>query len=107
MGLIRNLWFKIKYWWYTWRIEDFDTSIVHIPYEDEDGKSQLQTITMAGHTFKTFMYVALTLEMDPKWDEDHVDALATFMVQYPEDVTSDILRAFLHPEFYESSEDEE
>lgn len=107
MNLFNKLLFKLKYFWHTWRVSDEVPSVIQIPYMDEEGNDHTTTIHVNGQVFKTFIHVILTLEMDPRWNEEHIDALAEFLINYPELVDQTTLLAFLHPEFYEDWDDDD
>lgn len=96
MNLLQRLKFKLKYFWFTKSIKDNEKASVEIPTKDGP-----VDIHMAGFVYKTFIRVILTLEIDPIWTDEHIDALATFMLTYPDDIDEPTLLAFLHPEFYD------
>jgi hypothetical protein len=95
------------YTFYTFRVNDTEVREIQLPYIDEDDVEHLSPpVTMTGHVYKLYVRVLLTLKLDNKWTDDHLSALAEFMINYPEDVDEVTLLAFLHPEFYLEDDEE-
>lgn len=106
MNLLQKIKLKVMYWWNTRGLSDTDMSEIHIPfYDEEEDVTDVAIIEVNGEVYKMFTRVMLTLEIDPRWTDDHLHALASFMVNYPEDITIETLLPFLHPEFYLINDD--
>lgn len=100
MNLLNKLTYKIKFFWYTWKVKDFDSCAIDIPCLQEDESVAIATLHLPGYLFKTFMHVILTMQLDPKWDEGHINAVAEFLLNNNQTVDQYTLLSFLHPEFY-------
>ena len=107
MNLLQKIQYKLHYWWNTFRIGDFTPSTIEVPFIDEDGEEQVSVVQVPGYIYKTFIHVVLTMRFNPMWTQDHMSALAEFLIRFPGMVDTQTLLAFLHPEFYETYDDED
>lgn len=104
MNLLQKLTYKLKYFWHTRGVKDNETTVIEVPYASESGEELSEIINVPGSVYKVFIHVILNLELDPRWDDEHIAALAGFMLACPDEINETTLLAFLHPEFYEDFE---